>query len=92
MVQPRIIHTNQELWHAAANARKQAWKLARLVGFTTLFKLLTHRLSLPDLEAIGQRLLGSPVSIILARHAELGMDGDKPHQVELIRAEFSRDA
>ncbi|MEI2608035.1 MAG: NTP transferase domain-containing protein [Candidatus Promineifilaceae bacterium] len=92
LVQPRIIHTNQELWHAAANARKQAWKLARLVGFTTLFKLLTHRLSLPDLEAIGQRLLGSPVKIILARHAELGMDGDKPHQVELIRAEFSRDA
>ncbi len=85
LVQPRIIDTNRALWHAAANARKHPWKLARLVGFTTLFKLLTRQLSLSDMEAIGQRLLGSPMKIILARHAELGMDGDKPHQIELIR-------
>lgn len=91
LVQPRIIETNRELWDAAANARKHAWKLARLVGFATLFKLLTHRLSLPDLEAIGARLLGSPVKIVLAHHAELGMDGDKPHQVEMIRTVLSPD-
>lgn len=91
LVQPRIIETNRELWDAAANARKHAWKLARLVGFTTLFKLLTRRLGLTDLEAIGARLLGSPVKIILAHHPELGMDGDKPHQVELIRAALSPD-
>lgn len=86
LVQPRIIHTNRALWHAAANARKHPWKLARLVGFTTLFKFLTRQLSLSDLELIGQRLLGAPIKIILARHAELGMDGDKPHQIELIQA------
>lgn len=89
LVQPRIIHTNRELWNAAANARKHAWKLARLVGFTTLFKLLTHQLSLSDLERIGQRLLGAPIKIVLARHAELGMDGDKPHQIELIQTALS---
>lgn len=89
LAQTKITDTNHELWKAATNARKHAWQLARIVGFWTLFKYLTRQLSLAEIEATGSRMLKAPVKIILSPHAELGMDGDKPHQVDLLRSQFN---
>jgi GTP:adenosylcobinamide-phosphate guanylyltransferase len=89
LVQPHIVDGNQELWDTITNARKHAWKLARIVGFGTLLKYLLRRLSIADLEKIGLRLLGNPVKIIFTPHAELVMDADKPYQVDLLRRELT---
>jgi molybdopterin-guanine dinucleotide biosynthesis protein A len=89
LIQPWIADTHRETWEAMTNARKHAWKLARLVGLGTLLKYLFRRLSIADLEAIGLRFLGHPIKVVMTPHAELVMDADKPYQVDLLRREFA---
>jgi GTP:adenosylcobinamide-phosphate guanylyltransferase len=85
LAHPRIIHTNPELWEAMYNARKHAWRLARLVGPLTILKLLTRQMSIAEIESKASRLIGEPVRILNSPYAELAMDVDKPQQVELVR-------
>lgn len=92
IIQPWIADTHRELWDAMTNARKHAWKLARLVGLGTLVKYLFRRLSIADLEGIGFRFLGHPVKVVETPHAEIVMDADKPYQVDLLRREFAGPA
>jgi hypothetical protein len=80
----------KELLETAANARKHAWKIARVVGLRMLIKLLFRQVSLQDIETTGQRLTGFPVKVVLNPHAEAGMDADKPDQVALLRAELAK--
>jgi GTP:adenosylcobinamide-phosphate guanylyltransferase len=90
MLQPDITDSHHELWEALANARKHAWRLAWLVGPLTVLKLLMRRLSLADLEHLAGRAIGGrPVKIILSQYAELGMDADKPYQIELLRRDLA---
>ncbi len=79
---------NVELLQALTNARKHAWKIAKVVGIRLIVKLLLHQLSMADVEDEAQRIMGQPIKIFLSPHAELGMDGDKPNQIELLRKEF----
>ncbi len=88
ILQFAIIHENIELWEMLSNARKHAWKIARGVGLGIMIKLLTRRLSISDIEKTGLRLIGTPVKVVEGQHAELAMDADKPHQVDLLRSEF----
>lgn len=80
----------RELLEAVTNVRKHAWQIARIVGLRMLIKLLFRQISLPDIEATAERLTGLPVKVRLNPHAEIGMDADKPHQVDLLRAELAR--
>lgn len=91
IARPEIAETNPEIWQALSNARKHAWKLARIVGLSTLVKFLLHRLSLAEARVAAERLVGCPVRAIISPHAELAMDADKPYQVDLLRAEFAGD-
>lgn len=92
LTHPRIIHTNPELWEAMYNARKHAWRLARLVGPLTILKLLARQMSIAEIEAKAGRLIGEPVRILKSPYAELAMDVDKPHQVELVRRKLEARA
>jgi molybdopterin-guanine dinucleotide biosynthesis protein A len=85
-----IALANRKLWEQMANARKHAWQIARAVGLRVLLKLLIRRLSVADIEATSARLIGSPVKVVFEQHAEMAMDADKPHQVELLRSELER--
>ncbi|MCO5186198.1 MAG: NTP transferase domain-containing protein [Anaerolineae bacterium] len=80
-----LLHTNQPLWEALIAARKQPWRIARVVGLKTLLKLLLRRLAMADLEETAQRLLDAPVSVGLIPHAALAMDVDKPHHLQVVR-------
>jgi hypothetical protein len=88
IARPEVAETNPEIWQSLANARKHAWRLARIVGLGTLARFLLHRLSLADAEAAAERLVGCPVRVLVSPHAELAMDADKPHQVDLLRAKW----
>jgi GTP:adenosylcobinamide-phosphate guanylyltransferase len=88
ILQTKLVTINPELMEALSNARKHAWRLARIVGFRTLLKFLFHRLTLQEVEKAGGRLIDGSVKTILFPHPELAMDADKPDQVELLQAEF----
>lgn len=80
---------NEEaLLETLSNARKHAWKIARVVGLRMLLKLLFRQVSIQDIEETVQRLTGQKAKIVLNPYAEVAMDADKPHQVDLCRAEL----
>jgi molybdopterin-guanine dinucleotide biosynthesis protein A len=86
--QVSMAESNRELWEGLTNARKHAWRIARVVGLRMLLKFLFRRVSLRDIEETIGRLTGRPAVALLNPHAEIAMDVDKPYQVELVRAEL----
>ncbi len=80
----------KELLETLSNARKHAWKIARVVGLRMLLKLLFRQVTVQDIEVTAQRLTGLPVKIVLNSFAEVGMDADKPYQVDLLREELAK--
>lgn len=90
MARPELVQRNRELLEGVTGARKKPWRVAGVVGPVLLIKFLFHRVTIPDVEKIATKLLGAPAKIILDGPPELAMDADKPFQVEMLRAEFSR--
>ncbi len=90
LIQRDLADAQPALWESITAARKYPWRIARLVGWGTLLKLLLRRLTLTEIEALATRILGRPAYTLLLPYPEVGMDADKPHQVELLRAELER--
>ena len=88
LIQADLVDSNQDIWEALTNARKHAWKLARVVGLRFMLKFLLRQLSFADIEAAAQRITGRPCMVLLNPHAEIAMDADKPAQVELLQKDF----
>ena len=68
-----IYHLIQRLY----SARKDPLKLAGILGWKTVLRMLTGTLNLPYFEALGTRILGAPVRALITEHAEIGFDVDK---------------
>jgi GTP:adenosylcobinamide-phosphate guanylyltransferase len=84
--------SENDLWQKISDARKSPLKQAALIGFDTLFLLLFRRLSLEmAVEKIAKRLNITGRAIVCP-FAEVGMDVDKPHQLEIIRKDFKKRA
>jgi hypothetical protein len=82
--------TNEALWEKIIAARKNALKQAALIGFDTLFLLLFRRVTLDEAVKIVEKRLNITGRVILSPYAELGMDVDKPHQLEVVRADMAK--
>ena len=65
--------------------RKSPLKLCNWLGWGFLIKLLCHRLTVADAEARTSALLEMRCKAIITRHACIGMDIDKPSDLELAR-------
>ena len=93
MLREGAVLANQDLWVRLTGARKNVFRQAQMVGgIVTLVKLMTHQLSLE--EGIGRvskslQIRGRAVPF---PHAEIGMDVDKPFQLEIARAELEAGA
>jgi hypothetical protein len=81
---------NNPLWDRLIAARKNPLRQAALVGFDTLFLLLTGRLSLADAEAAVGKRMGIRVRALVCPYAEIGMDVDKPYQYEIVHEFLAR--
>ena len=79
----------EELWQRIIAARKNVFKQASLVGFDILFLLLTRQLTLEGAERRVSKKLGIKGRACLSPFAELAMDMDKPHQLELLRKDLT---
>jgi len=84
-----MITENDELWQRIVDARKSALKQASLLGFDTLVLLLMHIVSLKGAEKRVSKRLGLRGRAIVCPYAEVGMDVDKPHQLEIMRKDLS---
>lgn len=90
ILQKAFLHTDHSLWEKLTGARKNPLEIARIIGWGTLLKLVFNQLSLEEAASLGGRILGSdrPIGIVFPPFAELGMDADKPHQVEILRQKW----
>jgi molybdopterin-guanine dinucleotide biosynthesis protein A len=85
-----LAEENRELVETLTGARKQPWRIARIVGLRFLAKFLLRRVTIADVEKTMSRIIGAPARIILDGPPELAMDADKPFQIDMLRTEFVR--
>lgn len=89
IAQASLADGNEELFEALTNARKNAWKLARIVGIGFLIKFLLRRVGIKEIEETAARVVNRPAEVVLNPHAEIAMDADRLDQVELLRADIA---
>ena len=82
-------HESSPLAAGLASARKNVVKQASLVGVGTLILLLTRQLSLGDAEKRICKRLKVTGKALVNPYAEIGMDVDKPFQLEIMRKELA---
>jgi GTP:adenosylcobinamide-phosphate guanylyltransferase len=80
------------LWEELIGNRKSPLKQAATIGFGTLFRVATRSITLDDLVATICERIGIKGRPIVWDRAEPGMDVDKPHQLEIIRADMESRA
>lgn len=81
-----------ELWDRVVATRKSPLRQAALLGFDTLLLLLFRRLTLKEGEKRASRGLGLDGRVRLCPYAEVAMDIDKPHQLEILDQDLRRQA
>ncbi|MEJ2598974.1 MAG: NTP transferase domain-containing protein [Anaerolineales bacterium] len=80
---------NDQLWERIIAARKNAFKQASLIGYDTLLLLLLRRIDLAHAVERVTRRLNLTAQAVISPYAEIGMDVDKPNQLELLRADLA---
>ena len=84
-----VITADNANWQRLVEARKSPIKQASIIGFDTLLSLLLRRLTLKQAEVVASKRLGVRGQVIQCPYAEVGMDVDKPHQLEILRTSLS---
>jgi molybdopterin-guanine dinucleotide biosynthesis protein A len=79
-------------WEKIAAARKSAIKQASLVGFDTLLLFLLRAMTMEQAAARVSKRLGLSARGVLCPFAEIGMDVDKAHHLEIVRRELAGKA
>ncbi len=92
VIRCEAVTSNDALWRRVIEARKSALKQAGLLGYDTLILLLLRLLTLEGAVRRASRNLGVRGRGVVCPYAEVGMDVDKPHQFEILRADLARRA
>ena len=83
--------TNEDgVWRELIAARKNVLKQAAIIGWSTFFLLFTRQLTVKGaVERVGKRL-EIKAKALVSPYPEVGMDVDKPYQLEILQAELAR--
>lgn len=85
MAKVSAVQSNLDLARQLSEARKNYWQQVKLLGLGTLIKFAFRRLTIADAERVGSRALGLQGRAIVTAYPEMGMDVDKPHQLDMVR-------
>lgn len=88
VVAVRTVKSNRNKWELLIGARKKPLKQAAIIGFDTLLLLALRMLTVKGAVKRVARRLDMNGRAVLCPYAEVGMDVDKPHQLELMRVEL----
>jgi GTP:adenosylcobinamide-phosphate guanylyltransferase len=84
MLAPSVVQTYEDMLKKAIDLRKNPLGLARLLGFGCIMKFLTKSLSIVDIEKRVEEMLSLRGKAVLSTYPEIGIDVDKPEDVELM--------
>ena len=90
VVAVKAILQNIELAQRFANARHNILRIAALIGFDTLFYIFLRRFDLAGFVKHLSGKFGLDGQIVLCPYAEVAMDVDKPHHLEIVKADLSK--
>ena len=86
----RMATEHVDMWEQLIGNRKSPLRQAGIIGFGTLFSLLTGGLTLEDAVTRVSERIGIKARAIQWQYAEPCMDVDKPHQLEILRADLAK--
>jgi GTP:adenosylcobinamide-phosphate guanylyltransferase len=84
------LSANEAFWEKVIAARKSPLKQAGLLGFDTLILMLFHAITLEGAVKRVTKRIGLTGRALVCPYAEVGMDVDKPNQLEMVRADLAR--
>lgn len=90
LVNPAIVEHCMDVAEGMIENRKNPLKLCRLLGWSFVLRFLCGFLKLQDVEQRVSELLQVSGAVILSPYPELGIDVDKPSDLEMVRATFMR--
>jgi NDP-sugar pyrophosphorylase family protein len=88
MIRASTVRTNDELWDRIVAARKSVFKQAALLGYGNLILLLSGQLTIDGAVKRVTKRMDITGQAVFSPYAEIGMDVDKPHQLEILRADL----
>jgi GTP:adenosylcobinamide-phosphate guanylyltransferase len=86
----RMATDHLDTWEELIGNRKSPMRQASIVGFGTLFMLLTRQLTMADAVRRASESIGIDGRGLIWPWAEAGMDVDKPHQLEIMREDLAK--
>ena len=90
IVRASKVSENTAFWEKLIETRKNALKQVLLIGVDTLFLVLLRQLTMQGAVERVARRVNMTGRAIMCAHAEVGMDVDKPFQLELMRADLAK--
>ena len=92
VIRVEMVTQNEDLWVRLAASRKSPLKQAALIGFDTLLLILFRMMNLEQTARRASKRIGVNARAIVSPYAELAMDVDKPHQLEILIKDRSQSA
>lgn len=80
------------IWEKLIASRKNPVKQAAIIGFDTLLLMLLRMITLDEAVKKATARLSLSGKAIICPYAEIAMDVDKPHQLEMMRADLAKRA
>ena len=87
----RMATEHLDMWESLIGTRKSPLRQAGIIGLGTLFRVATRSITLDELVAVVSERIGIKGHVIRWELAEPCMDVDKPHQLELLRADLEKE-
>lgn len=87
-----VAYGRDMIWNRLISARKSALKQASMIGFDLLLLMALRLLTLEEAIKRVSNRLGLTGKALLSPYAEIGMDIDKSHQLEILRADLLKRA
>ena len=92
VIRTMTVKEQRKTWERIIESRKSPAKQAALIGFDTLLLFLLHAISLEDAVQKVCKRLKLKGRVVRCPYAEVGMDVDKPHQLEMMRLDLAKRA
>jgi GTP:adenosylcobinamide-phosphate guanylyltransferase len=88
LINPDIVEVCSEKGQEFVNLRKSPIKLCKLLGLPFVIKFLLHRLSMNEVECKVSSLMNIKGAGVISSYPEVGIDVDKPSDLELVIKEM----
>jgi hypothetical protein len=89
-VRNRIASEDNPLWRRIVDARKNPLRQAALFGYDTLFMVALRQYTLEEAGRSISKRMGIQGRPVLSPFADIGMDIDKPQQLQLVLSDMAR--